>query len=429
MAFHPRENWNRQTGRRRLTRREFLVGTGALGISLPAISAILAACGDGGGGGDGAEVRIGTPSDPVEQAIFDDNPAIASGLAPEAGPLRVYNWADYINPDIIPAAAEALGVDIELTTFFNEEEAIQKLVSGEVRFDVWFPVASTVAKAVAGRLIQPLNHGYVPNLTNVWPQLADPFYDMGSRYTVPYTVYQTGIAWRTDMVDSADVEGIDNPWDVFWNPKYKGITGLYDDFRETMGMSLFRNGASDGSRASADEIDAAAAGLGELVDLMDIRYTIDGAYAGLPEGRFGLHMAWSGDIVAAPLYYPEDGDPSVTRYLWPARAPGSAKAHIANDTMAVLRGASNPVLAHQFINFMLDEGNALENFGWNGYQPPQNGLDVSLLVQDEWVPDYLDSAVVLPSDFEDARGVVPVQLSAEQEKLLLDAWGKVQAGG
>lgn len=188
------------------------------------MSAILAACGDGGSE-EAVDVLIGTPSNPVTQSLFDDNQAIASGLSPETGPLKIYNWADYINPDTLAAAEEALGVDIELTTYFNEEEALQKLISGEVRFDVFFPVASTIAKVVAGKLIQPINHDYIPNLANVWDQLADPYYDKGSAYSVPYTVYQTGIAWRTDLVDSVDVE-TDNPYDVFWNPKYKGITGL-----------------------------------------------------------------------------------------------------------------------------------------------------------------------------------------------------------
>lgn len=428
MAFHPRENWDPRTRRRLYSRREFLWRAGAVGVSLPAMSAILAACGDGDTADGGTEVLIGTPSSPVTQTLFDDNVAIEAGLPAEAGPLKVYNWADYINPDTITAAEEALGVDIELTTYFNEEEALQKLIAGEVQFDVFFPVASTIGKVVAGKIIQPLNHDYLPNLTNVWPQLADPYYDKGSAYSVPYTVYQTGIAWREDMVNGADVD-IENPYDVFWNPAYEGITGLYDDFRETMDMALHRLGVADPREAGQGDIDKAADSLLELVDLMNIRYSIDGAYSGIPEGRFGLHMSWSGDIVAAPFYYPEDGDPSVTRYLWPARGKGTTNGTIANDTLTVLKGAESPVLAHQFLDFMLNQDNALENFGWNGYQPPQSGLDVNLLVQDEWVPEYLSSAIVLPEDFESERGWVPVQLTPEQEKTLLDAWAKVQAGG
>ncbi len=78
-------------------------------------------------------------------------------------------------------------------------------------------------RVVAGKLIKPLNLDYIPNLKkNVWPSLVDPFYDGGSHYSVPYTVYATGIAWRTDRVNE-DIEGMSNPWDIFWESQaYKG---------------------------------------------------------------------------------------------------------------------------------------------------------------------------------------------------------------
>ena len=313
-----------------------------------------------------------------------------------------------------------------MNTFFNEEEAVRRLSSGEVSFDVWFPVNYTVGKAVAGQLIQPLNHDYLPNLPNIWSALQSPYYDVGALYTVPYVVYQTGIGWRTDMVDSADIEEAENPWEVFWNPAYADITGLYDDFRETLGVALFRNRVADPNNASQEDLDAAAEALVELVDLVNIRYTIDGAYAGIPEGRFGLHHAWSGDMVAAPFYFPADGDPSVTRYLWPAKAANPAGGYIANDTMAVLTGAPNPVAAHLFIDWMLNTDNALENFGWVGYQPPQTDLDVDSLVADEWVPEYLSSAIVREEDFDNSSAVVPVSLDVDAEAAWFDAWTRVQ---
>jgi spermidine/putrescine transport system substrate-binding protein len=427
MVFHPRQG----RGRSGLTRRDFLLRSAALGVSLPTLSAILAACGGGDDLGDGAQIAIGTPSSPVSQPLFDDVPAIESGLAPEEGPLRLYNWADYISPDVLPLAEEALGVPIEVTIFYNEEEAFAKLLSGELSFDVWFPAGESIGKAVAGKLIQPLNHDYLPNLDQfVWPRLVSPFYDQGSQYTVPYVVYQTGIGWRSDMVDAADIDGLANPWDVFWNPKYKGITGIYDDFRESMQMAMFRAGISEPREATAEQVAAAADSLIELIDLMDIKYTIDGAYQGIPEGRFGLHLAWSGDMVNAQYYFPEDGDPSVLGYLWPPHAQGSTvRGLVANDTMTVVRGAEHPVLAHNFLNWLLDETNALENFSWLGYQPPQINLNPDTLVADEWIPENLASAAVTEDDFGGPNAVVPTQLTPETEALWLENWNRAVAGG
>jgi hypothetical protein len=109
MAYHPRENWSPYLRRRVYTRRDFLQRAALLGIALPALPSLLAACADREGGSDG-ELVVGTPANPVEQPLFDDNPAIESGLEPEDGPLKLYNWEDYINPEILPIISEALGV-------------------------------------------------------------------------------------------------------------------------------------------------------------------------------------------------------------------------------------------------------------------------------------------------------------------------------
>ena len=39
----------------------------------------------------------------------------------------------------------------------------------------------------------------------------------------------------------------------------------------------------------------------------------------------------------------------------------------------MLKGAQNPVLAHLFLNYMLDLQNALTNISYNGYMQPITG--------------------------------------------------------
>ena len=99
---------------------------------------------------------------------------------------------------------------------------------------------------------------------------------------------------------------------------------------------------------------------------------------------------------------------------------------IGSDTMAVMRGAERPVLAHTFINYLLDATHSIENYSWLGYQPPQNGLDPDLAVADGYVPAHLASAIIRPEDFD--RGHQLLQLSLPGEKLWDDAWSKFLAG-
>jgi spermidine/putrescine transport system substrate-binding protein len=421
MVFHPKQ---RSFWRSPMSRRE------ALGLMAGAAMAggLLAGCGSGGASSSSAvDVVVGTRDKPVKQPLYDDNPMIESGLEPEKGPLRLYNWADYIYARVVKDFEKEFDVEVELTTFYNLEEATTKLRTRKVDFDVFVPTAEVIPKFVAGKLLQPLNHDYLPNLMkNVWPMLANPYYDQGSRYTIPYTVYLTGIGWRTDMV-SADIPAMDNPWDAFWNPEYKGIAGLYDDYRETIGVGMYKSGITDINGDKSGNLKTARNNLVELTDLVDIRYTIDGAYAKLPEGVFGIHHAWSGDMVNAPYYMPKGGDPEVLRYVWPPKTQGGAGGYVSNDSLAVLNGAEHPVLAHMFLNYMLDDKVAIKNFSWNAYQPPINALKPDKLVSEGMIRKNLASTVIEQGDFD--MGQVPEQLTPEEDKRWLEAWSRVQQGG
>jgi spermidine/putrescine transport system substrate-binding protein len=299
-----------------------------------------------------------------------------------------------------------------------------------VQYDVWFPTSQRVPVAVAAQFIQPLNLDYITNLGNVWAQLADPYYDKGSRYTVPYVTYSHGIGYRIDLMDAADVEGQANPWDIFWNPKYRGQMGVLDSFTDTIGMALLRNGVTDPSKATDAELTAAGDALLEALELTDIRPSIDGSYSGIPEGRFAIHHAWSGDLVNSAYYWPDNNDLGTARYLWPAKAAGSTvHGPISSDTMAVLKGSERPVLAHMFLDFMLDADNSLKNFEYLGYQPPQNSLTPEYLISEGWAADYLEPALVVPEDFELDTAWVQGPLDAKTEALWSEQWTRYNSGG
>src|SRR5439155_64236 len=207
--------------------------------------------------------------------VSKDNPAIKSGLAPEQNAtLRLFNWVAYINPDCLKAFGKRYNCKVEVTTFQNMDAALAKLRSGQLNFDVFFPTVDVMAQLVYGKLIQPLNHSYIPNISQAWPDFTNPIYDGKWQYTVPYTISTTGIG--------------------YWFP---------------------------------------------------------------PDGR----------------------------------------GPVANDTITVLKGAPNPVLAHLFLNYMLDFNNAMTNISFNGYMQPINGVTPQRLVKEQILPPSLMSTAVLPS--------------------------------
>ena len=120
--------------------------------------------------------------------------------AGEGATLQIYNWDQYIWKKQVEKFCEKYDCDYKITTFQNMDEALTKMRQGRSTSDVFFPTTDTFGKLVYAKLLQPLNHSYLTHLEeNVWPQLQSPYYDQGSRYSVPYVVYTTGIAYARDV--------------------------------------------------------------------------------------------------------------------------------------------------------------------------------------------------------------------------------------
>ena len=164
------------------------------GLSVPTLSALLQACADsptGGGRRRHAEaLEIASPDNPVTWPISDDNQPIADGLAPEAGPLLLYNYADYIAPAVVKAFEEKYGVEVKVSTFNDTDEALTKIRTGAVPFDIYFPSYDQIGRLVDGQAAAAAQ----PQLPHQPRQrLADASQTPGTtgeaRYSVPYSVY------------------------------------------------------------------------------------------------------------------------------------------------------------------------------------------------------------------------------------------------
>jgi spermidine/putrescine transport system substrate-binding protein len=145
------------------------------------------------------------------------------------------------------------------------------------------------------------------------------------------------------------------------------------------------------------------------------------AYEDLPTGKTWVSMAFSGDLVAAPYYLSKGLDAEVLRYWFPLDGRGT----VGNDLMTVLRSARNPVLAHHFLNFLLDFDMAMLNLEWNGFQPPQVRIDPALLVEQGYIPANLTTAVVRQEYFE--TGFRAVELDPRVDKSWHGAWSQFKS--
>jgi spermidine/putrescine transport system substrate-binding protein len=411
MTLHPKES--------RYGRGEFL-GRSAVGlVGLSSLSAFLAACGSGSDAT--GDLQLASPGNPVLQPLFDDNPAIESGLEPESGTLRIYNWSGYLWPRIKRDFAKEYGVKVEETFFSTTDEAVAKIASGAVSFDVFFPTNDRIGRLIAGKALQPLNHEYIPNLKNVWTSIQDPWYDRESRYTVPYTTWTTGIGYRADQITTRP-ESLSNPYEIYWEEAANGKVYLLDDSRDAPAHMLLKNGIMDVNTEDPEHIELAKEELKSLIDAVRVKLSTDD-YTNVPEGKAWVHQMWSGSAIGAQWYLPEGTGPEALGYWFPEDGRGV----IGNDMIAIPANAEHPVLAHHFLNYLLDEKHGYDNFSnYTGYQPPLTVLDPDRLVTDEIVPANLTTAIVRESDFDAAMPLT--ELTVEGQTLWQNAWAEFKAG-
>jgi spermidine/putrescine transport system substrate-binding protein len=419
--MHPREGWQPDGTRRApdLSRRQAMRRGFAAALLAAGGAPLLDACAPYLVGP--TNVPLPRPNHPVTWPTAGEK-SIPDGLKPETGAtLQVYNWVAYINQAVVNSFAKKYNCKVEVTTFNTMDEAISKLNSG-LKFDVFMGVTVDVlGPLIASKLIQPLNHSYIPNITQAWPDFSNPFYDQGWRYTVPYTIYTTGISWRKDLVD-LNPYALRNPWkEMFFQPKYAGKIAILDDYRESPSLALMMNGIFDLNTTSKSQIDLARQTLQDLDKAVNLRID-NNDYTEVPTGQTWIHHAWSGDMAAAASYMPKGVNVDVVGYWFPT----DGKGPIANDTNTVLQSASNPVLAHLFVNYLMDENVALNNISYNGYMQPINGITPEKLVQEQILPRSLMSTAVVPQDFR--RGLGELQLPADADALWQQAWLVVSEG-
>jgi spermidine/putrescine transport system substrate-binding protein len=417
---HPREGWSEGGIRRRrepeegaISRRQLL----AAGAGL-ALGGLLAGCSTTNpAGASSADPPLPRQDRPVKWPVYPDNKPIASGLKPEEGAtLRLYNWAAYINEDVVKSFCKKYNCKYSLTTYNTMSEALAKLGSGQLQFDVFFPTVAVLGQLVAARMIRPLNHSYIPNMANAWPDYGNPFYDQAWRYTTPYSIYTSGMAWRKDKVNLAP------SWNMPWQgAPYAGKVAVLDDYRETISLALLRAGNLDLNTTNTAEIHAAGKALSQLSALTNVRID-NNDYTDVPTGKTWIHHAWSGDMASAGAYLPKGTSIDTIGYWFPA----DRKGPVANDLMVNLTSGSNPVLSHLFINYMLNVNNALENYSFVGYMQPLTEVTPAKLTSEKLLPPQLKSTVVLPDYFR--NGIFQLELPAAANAVWESTWNSFSKG-
>lgn len=360
---------------------------------LVAVTLLAAACGDSSGSSGtqtGAETGAGD-SGTEAPASPEPTEAMAAGAqctpGQTDGDLNLYNWSEYIDPELITKFEDQLGVKVTEDFFPSNEDMFARVSNGNPGFDVVVPSDYMVAIMIEENLLLPLTRDAIPNLGNLAPEFRSglPF-DPEGAYSVAYQWGTTGIGVNLDNVG----EDFDESWGLIFDPEmasqFKGKISLLDDPRETMGAALKYLGYSLNT-TNLDELAEARDLLAAAVDNV-AAFDSDQFEDLLVGGEVDIAHGYSGDFFAAfDGASTDDYDAYEHFYYFVPKEGGTRWV----DNMAILADAPHPCTAHAFINFILDaeNGAALTNF--NFYASPNQAAE-------EFIdPEILEDPSIYPT--------------------------------
>lgn len=317
--------------------------------------------------------------------------------------LRLYTWDDYLNPELIAKFEDEHGCRLVIDIFDSNEAMLAKLKAGASGYDVLVPSSYMVKILAREGLLVELDQTKLPNLQHVDPEYLETLaFDKEMKWSVPYMLAPTGIAYVSDRV-----EGFEPSWRIFEREDLKGRMTLLNDSRETLGAALKTLGHSLNTTDPAQV--AAARDLVISWKKNLAKFESDQYDSGLASAEFFVSQAYAGDAFQAQ----EDNE--AIEFAIPKEGTS-----VACDDLVVSKDAPNPELAHTFINFLTDPANAAVNMEYIYYLAP-NKSAYELVSEEFREIDalFLDEETMARCEVIDDLG--------ENNRLYNEAWDLVRA--
>ena len=320
--------------------------------------------------------------------------------------LVVYNWGEYIDPEVLTMFEEETGIDIVYEEFETNEILYPKISSGAIAYDVICPSDYMIQRMIENDLLSEINFDNIPNLKNIGKQYLERSrqFDPENKYSVPYCWGTVGILYNKMMVD----EPVDS-WSILWDPKYKDNILMQDSVRDAFGVTLKYLGYSLNS-IDLDELTEAKNLLIEQKPLVQA-YVIDQVRDKMIGNEAALGVIYSGEAI-----YTQKENPNL-EYVIPKEG-----SNIWIDSWVIPKNAEHKENAEKFINFLCRPDIALMNFEYITYSTPNEAARE--LIEDESIRN---SEIAFPhlSKYDNLETFQ--YLGTEADQVYGDLWNKVKS--
>ena len=299
------------------------------------------------------------------------------GEVGDKGVFYVYNFGDYIDPELVDAFQEETGYTVVCDYFDTNEEMYPVIKNNTADYDVICASDYMIDKLIKEDLLMELEFGQIPNIQYLSQNIRDFMeeFDPGMYYSAPHTWGTYGIIYNSALVDEEDF-GDEVSWGILWDEKYAGKIIMPNSIREgdmvaakLLGYSM--NTTDEGEMREITD---------KLIEQKPLVYSYanDNARDLMIGENAYMAVITSGDV----LYAQEDNEDLA--YVVPIEG-----TEVWTDCWAVPKSCRNYDGAMAWINFMYSYDAAVANFEYLTYAIPNTQLD------DYLYEDYIEGEMEL----------------------------------
>lgn len=329
----------------------------------------------------------------------------SGGSFTEDKTVVVYNWGEYIDPEVLEMFEEETGIHVIYEEFETNEIMYPKIKAGAVSYDVVCPSDYMIRKMIDNDLLQPINFDHIPNISNIGKQYMETSeqFDPGNQYSIPYCWGTVGILYNKTMVDEPITS-----WKILWESKYKDNILMQDSVRDAFMVGLKYQGYSLNS-TNIQELQEAEQLLENQKPLVQA-YVVDQVRDKMIGNEAALGVIYSGEAI-----YTQKENPDL-EYVVPDEG-----SNVWIDSWVIPKDAKHVKNAELFLNFLCRPDIALMNFDYITYSTPNEAARE--LIED---PEIRNSQIAFPDESILERCETYSYLGPEAEEIYSQLWNQVK---
>lgn len=344
------------------------------------------------------------------------------GLAAQESTLNIYNWADYIDPQIIDDFEQLYDIEVNYDIYDSSEIVDTKLMTGSSGYDLVLHSASFAARLSPIGVFAPVDRNKLKNWHHIDTDIIDTVEEHYKQplMGVPYMWGTTGFTYNVDMIRERMPDAPVDSMAMIFDPKVMskfadcGVSFL-DDPTTVIPFAMLYLGypAVSVDPAHLKEVEALLKSVRPYVKYFSsTKMLLD-----LPSKEVCIAMSWSGDYSVASSRAKEAGIDIELAYSIPKE--GSIDWF---DVFFMPSDAPHPEAAHLFLDYILRPEVIASASNYVGYANANKSATAL-------VKKSITSDIGIYPDEETKKRLVPtIVLEPKLERRRSRTWTKVKTG-